>query len=320
MTRVSTFQQSQLLLNDMLQNQQAANKAQRQVSTGHVADFYKDIYQDTASLTGAKSLLARLEQHKENSGVIKSTLFSYDQALGGLEKAGTDVKEAVIGAINSSTALGFDAAIEGAFEATMNFLNSQTSEGYLFSGSKQDTSPLNITQVSDLLAAAEPPTDIFVNNSLKKTIKIDENRSIELGILADDVGLEIMTAIQRIVLWQNGTVPSTAPVPAGPAGPASTPLSASDQAFLTGEIANLEDLVKNLAEKRGINGLNQKIVDETLVSLDAQIDQSKVFISNIEDVDAAEAITNLNQKNFALEASYNVLSQVNRLSLLNFLR
>ncbi len=319
MTRVSTFQQSQTLMQDMLANQLKANNAQRQVSTGHVAEFYKDIYQDTASLTGAKSLLARLEQHKVNDGRIQAGLQSYDAALGGMEGVGTDIKEAVMGAINSSSALGFDAAIEGAFDAALSFLNSQNSQGYLFSGSLKDTAPVNITQMSDLLTALEPPTDIFANNTLKTTVQIDENRSLETGILADDVGLEIMTAIQRIALWQAGTLPTTAPIPVGPAGPVSTPLTAEDQAFLTGEIANLESLVNNLSEIRGQNGLNLKTVEEIIVSLDLQIDQSEIFISNIEDVDAAEAITNLNQKNFALEASYNVLSQVNRLSLLNFL-
>lgn len=320
MTRISTFQQSQILMQDMLGNQQAVNKAQRQVSTGHVAEFYKDIYKETASLTGAKSLLARLEQHQENTAVIQSELFSYDQALSGLEQTATNIKDAVMGAINSSTSLGFDAAIEGAFDTALSFLNSQNSEGYLFSGSKKDTAPVNIDQMSDLLTALEPPTDIFANNDLKKSVQIDENRTLEIGILADDIGLEIMTAIQRIALWQNGTIPATAPVPTGPAGPVSTPLSAEDQAFLTGEIANLENLFKQLNEARGENGLNQKTVETTIENLGTQIDQSKVFISNIEDVDAAEAITNLNQKNFALEASYNVLSQVNRLSLLNFLR
>ena len=47
--------------------------------------------------------------------------------------------------------------------------------------------------------------------------------------------------------------------------------------------------------------------------------KQKLFISDIQDVDAAEAISNLNQRNFALEASYNVLSQVNRVTLLNFI-
>ncbi|MBL4667222.1 MAG: hypothetical protein JKY04_07585 [Sneathiella sp.] len=319
MTRVSTMQQSQSQLQSMLSSQVKVVDAQRQVTTGHVAEFYKDIYQDTASLTGAKSLLARLEQHKENNSIVQSTLANYDQALSGMENAATDLKEAVMGAINASSSLGFDAAVEGAFEAVLGFMNSQNAEGYLFAGTKKETAPININTMTDLLTALEPPTDIFDNDILKRVTRIDENRTLETGILADEVSLEIMTAIQRITLWQAGTIPTTAPIPTGPAGPVTTPLSTEDQAFLIAEIANLEMLVRDLNEFRGENGLNLKVVLDTIESLDVQINQAEVFISNIEDVDAAEAITNLNQANFALEASYNVLSQINRTSLLNFL-
>lgn len=319
MTRVSTFQQSQTLVQQMLDSQARAQEAQRQVTTGHKAEFYKDIHQETASLTGAKSLLSILEQHRENNAIVAAELSAYDQALGGMETAATDLKEAVMGAINASSALGFEAAVEGAFDAVLGFMNSQNTEGYLFAGSKKDTPPINITSMSDLTTALEPPTDIFDNDTLKRTVRIDENRTLETGLVADEIALDIMTAIQRIALWQAGTLPTTAPVPAGPAGPVTTPLRAEDQAFLTGEIANLESLVQDLNEARGVNGLNQKVVDTTVVSIEAQISQTTIFISNIEDVDSAEAITNLNQANFALEASYNVLSQINRVSLLNFL-
>lgn len=319
MSRVSTMQQTQNQIQGMLNSQVKVVDTQRQVTTGHVAEFYKDIYQDTASLTGAKSLLARLEQHKENDNIVQSTLANYDQALGGMENAATDLKEAVMGAINASSALGFEGAVEGAFEAVLGFMNSQNSEGYMFAGSKKETAPINITDMSDLLTALEPPTDIFDNDTLKRVTRIDENRTLETGILADEVSLEIMTAIQRITLWQAGTIPTTAPIPTGPAGPVTTPLSTEAQAFLIAEIANLELLVRDLNEFRGENGLNQKVVAETVVSLEVQIDQAEIFISNIEDIDSAEAIGNLNQANFALEASYNVLSQINRISLLNFL-
>lgn len=319
MTRVSTYQQSQTLLLDMLNSQSKVDQAQQKVTTGHAAEFYKDIYQDTSSLAGGKSLLSRLEQHQENDAIVSSQLSVYDQALSGMESAATDLKEAVMGAINSSTSLGFEAAVEGAFEAVVGFMNSQNTEGYLFAGSKKDVEPINITDMADLLTALEPPTDIYANDTLKRTVRIDENRTLETGILADETSLEIMTAIQRITMWQNGTLPTTAPVPVGPAGPLSTPLSASDQAFLIGEISNLENLVRDLAEVRGENGLHQKVVEQTVEALDVQIMQTKVFISDIEDVDAAEAIVNLNQANFAMEASYNVLSQINGTTLLNYI-
>jgi flagellar hook-associated protein 3 FlgL len=319
MTRISSYQQSQTLLQQMLASQKNLATAQRQVSTGHVAEFYKDIHMDVSSLAGAKSLLSRLEQHQANNGKIMGRLASYDNALAGMESTASDVKTAVMSAINTASTQGLYETIEGAFETVMNFLNSQNTEGYLFAGSNRDVAPLSITTIDDLLTALEPPTDIFQNNDLKASVRVDENRTLEVGVLAEDIGLEIMTAFQRFAMWKNGIIPTTAPVPIGPSGGLVSPLTQEDQDFLVGEIVNLEQLIDDISGFRGENGLNQKTLEDAQESLGLQVDQAKGFISNIEDVDAAEAIANLNQRNFALEASYNVLSQINRLSLLNFL-
>ncbi len=319
MTRVSTYQQSQTLIQHMLSSQKQVTDAQRQVNTGKVADTYQGLYQEATSLAGAKSLVSTLEQHKENAGVILTNLQTYDQMLGSLENAATDLKEAVMGAVNSSSSLGLEATVEGVFDTVLGVLNSADTEGYLFAGSKKGVAPINITSWSDLTTALEPPTDIFTNDTLKRQVRIDENRVLETGLVADELAQDIMTSLQRIALWQNGTIPTTVPVPTGPAGPVTSPLRQEDQDFLIGEIQQLEDLVRGFNEARGVNGLNLKTVTDTQEQLDLQIDQATIFVSNIEDVDAAEAITNLNQANFALESSYNVLSQINRTSLLNFL-
>ncbi|MEX1035749.1 MAG: flagellin [Sneathiella sp.] len=319
MTRISTFQQSQTLIKEMMSSQSRLADSQRQVSTGHVAEYYKDIHMDVTSLAGSKSLLSRLEQYEANNGKIMSRLAHYDQALAGMESASGDVLSAIMSTINTASPQGLYGSIEGAFETTLNFLNSRNTEGYLFSGSNGDTPPVNITSINELMVAAQPPTDIFDNNDLKASVRIDENRTLEVGIVADEIGLEIMTALQRLALWANGTVPTTTPVPTGPSGSFAVPLSQEDQSFLSGEIANLETLMDNMAGFRGANGLNQKTVEDTTQALGLQIDEAKVFISNIEDVDAAEAIANLTQREIALEISYSVLSQLNRLSLLNFL-
>jgi len=45
----------------------------------------------------------------------------------------------------------------------------------------------------------------------------------------------------------------------------------------------------------------------------------KGFVSNIEDVDMAQAIAQLNQNQVALQAAFQIMSTLNRLSLLNYL-
>lgn len=319
MTRVSTLQQNQTALAEMLAGQKRVADAQRQVTTGHVAEYYKDIHMDVTSLAGAKSLLSRLNQYQANNVQVINRLSSYDQAMAGIETAGNSVKDAIMSAINTSNGQGLYETIQGAFDDVLNFLNSQNTEGYLFAGSNRDNPPVSINSIDDLLTAAEPPADIFQNNNLKATVRIDENRTLEVGALADDLGLDLMTELQRLVKWKNGVVPTTNPVPVGPSGGFNSPLSAEDQNFLTGELTKLQDMINKVSGARGANGLNQKTLENTQESLGVQIDQAKTFISGIEDVDSATAISNLNQQNYALQASYNVLSQISRLSLLNFL-
>lgn len=319
MTRISTFQQNQSLINEMLKAQNNVASAQRQVSTGHKAEYYKDIHMDVSSLAGSKSLLARLEQHAANNGKVMNRLAHYDQSLSGMEKAGGDLRGAVMSAISSSSPQGLLSTIEGAFESVQNFLNARNTEGYLFAGSNADVPPVGISTLAELRAASQPPTDIFQNNDLKASVRIDENRTLEVGMLAEDIGLEMMTVLQRLALWADGTVPTTAPVPTGPSNGFASPISQEDQAFLVGEIARIETMIDNLAVRRGENGLSQRTIEDASETLAQQISQTKIFISDIEDVDAAEAITNLNQRQFALDISYSVLSSINRTSLLNFL-
>ena len=125
MTRISTFQQNQSLINEMLKAQNNVASAQRQVSTGHKAEYYKDIHMDVSSLAGSKSLLARLEQHAANNGKVMNRLAHYDQSLSGMEKAGGDLRGAVMSAISSSSPQGLLSTIEGAFESVQNFLNAR---------------------------------------------------------------------------------------------------------------------------------------------------------------------------------------------------
>jgi len=59
---------------------------------------------------------------------------------------------------------------------------------------------------------------------------------------------------------------------------------------------------------------------DSMAQLQAASTVYKGFVSNIEDVDMAEALAKLNQNQTALQASYQTISQLNQLSLLNYLQ
>ena len=66
-------------------------------------------------------------------------------------------------------------------------------------------------------------------------------------------------------------------------------------------------------------GTDQQVLDEVRDRHIETLNFTKVFISDIEDADAAEAVANLNQDRLALEGSFRVLAQISRLSLLDFI-
>jgi flagellar hook-associated protein 3 FlgL len=57
-----------------------------------------------------------------------------------------------------------------------------------------------------------------------------------------------------------------------------------------------------------------------MVQLQSSLHRVQGFVLNIEDVDIAQALAKLNQNQTALQASYHTISQLNQLSLLDYLQ
>ncbi|SLN69475.1 flagellin [Oceanibacterium hippocampi] len=319
MTRIGSFAHTQLLLRNLVQNQERSQIAERQISTGYKAEYYKDMPRDVTTLAGAKSVLARTEQHIQNNDRLKLQLDSYDVTLEGLEGLAGDLRQTVLDAVAVRSGVGLMDGVEAVFDRVANLLNQQVAGRQIFAGSKIDTAPFTGQDIADLLAAPEPPTTLFSNNNIAASVKVDDAREMVYGLLANEVGGDLMGAIQRIAMYNAGTLPA-APVAGGPASPFGTNLSDAQITFLTGELPKLEQYQRDVTQIRSENGFRAADLEATQQRLGSEKIFLTEFVSNIEDVDITEAINRLNQDQFALEASYQVLGSLNQMSLLNFLR
>ena len=67
----------------------------------------------------------------------------------------------------------------------------------------RDQPPVNVTTLAALVAA--PTTaDVFDNSTLKQTQRLDENETMETGILASDVGTDLMQMFKDIATFDAG--------------------------------------------------------------------------------------------------------------------
>jgi flagellar hook-associated protein 3 FlgL len=150
--------------------------------------------------------------------------------------------------------------------------------------------------------------DVFENNDIKTAARVDDSQVIEYGVLASEAGQALFQAIRDIAAFN-----------AGPSGPIAGTLTQAQRDFLTGQIQAVITAHEGINLETAKNGLKQNEVDTALERHETSKIVIKSFISDIEDVDLAEAVSRLNRTQVAAQASARVLSEVNQLTLLNFL-
>ena len=330
MTRVSTFSQNTLLLNQVLRNERRVFEAQNQVSTGLKSPDFKGIARDTASLSVAKNSQARTQQFVDTNIELARKLDLYDLTLQELYDVAQELRQDLIIAINTNSGAALRTKIDLLMDRVGNALNTRDNGRYLFGGTRTDTPPLAVTSVTELeKATVVTDTTVFANNNLKPAADIDQNLTLTYGVLADDVATNIVQALRRIMQFDAGNTPTNAAgTPTGPAGtlfPINQPLTTAQRDFLIQELTpnaatpNVTNAIDTLSEAVAKNGVNQKTLEETQERHTKSLTFIKVFISDIEDVDIAEAISRLNLDQLALNASFRVYGDLTRLTILDFI-
>ncbi len=330
MTRVSTFSQNTLLLNEVLRNERRVFEAQNQIASGLKSPDFKGIARDTASLSVARNSEARTQQFVDTNSEIERKLNLYDLTLQELYDVAQELRQDIITAINTNSGAAFRTKIDILFDRVANALNTRDNGRYIFGGTRTDTAPVAETSLTELeKATVVTNTAVFANNNVKPAADIDQNLKLTYGVLAADVATNIVQALRRIMQFDAGNTPTDAAgVATGPAGaqfPISQPLTTAQRDFLIQELTpnastpNVTNAIDTLSEAVAANGVNQKTLEDTQDRHQKSLLFIKIFISDIEDVDVAEAISRLNLDQLALEASFRVYGELTRLTILDFI-
>ena len=153
----------------------------------------------------------------------------------------------------------------------------------------------------------------IVNNSIQSQTKIDDSRTLTYGVLADTAATELFDVISRMVLFDDGTSAQGFP----PAGAFNDPLDLNQKNFLESLLAEATQAADVLNIQVALNGVNLSTLEDVQTRHKSELTFIKIFIGDIEDIDTAEAISNLNLDQLALEASFRVFGQLTRLTILD---
>ncbi len=317
MTRISTYTQNHQMIDLMLARGKDVAEGNRQLSSGKIAADFKDLGRQATSLLSAKSIGSRFEASLRASQEIGLRMEVYNSSLSALTEVGDQLRDEVVKATANNSGLAFMNIVRGLYERVAGLLNTEVDNRYIFGGTRTDTAPVVATTEASLLALATTG-DAFVNNSTKLTAQVDDNRTMEYGVLASDIATNLFDSFRRIMQFSAGTLPSGAGAFA-PAGTFSEPLTDNQRRFLQSEVAGIKQSVDSLRDAEAQNGVRM----DQLAKINQRQSDDLVFwrgfISNIEDANLTEVIANLNEDRTALEASTQVVARLSRVSLLDFI-
>lgn len=316
-SRISTLGQSDALLNALLQNQNNLAQSQAQVSTGDKSSTYEGLSPDVATLSSAQSTASATQNYLNTNASISNTLNAYDTALTGLNSIASSLKNAVTQAIANNSGTGLVTTIKGLLSQAVDLLNQQVNGNYIFGGTNTTTAPVAVATASGLIAAAAPatpltaPPGVFANNQLKPEAQVDSSLTITYGQLASDVGGPLLAEMQSLLQYDAGVTPGGSTL--------GSTLTAAQSSFLTGEVNNLAQVSQGVNQATAANGVTQQELTTLENTQNNRLTAANNFVSDIANADVATAVTNVNQDQLALQASYNLIASMSKMTILNYL-
>ena len=305
--RVASNAQSQYLLSQIMKANTALDTVTAQVASGKVSSDYTGIGDKTASLEAARAAAARADAYATNTQLAVTQTDLQDAQLTTLSSLAEQLKEAITTAAGNGDGTSLMTTAQDVFEQASSILNATDSNGnYIYGGGQGNTKPFTATSLSDL--TSDTVSNFFQNGSQKKSVLVGDGQSVQIGVLASDVGTELMTALQNLA---NADSPS---------GSLDGSLTSTQTDNLTNNVLpSATQAYTDLNDATATNGETYSRLKDDVTNQQSLSTLYKGFVSDIEDVDMTKAATNLNQAQTALQAALEVTAKLGQLSLLNYL-
>lgn len=306
MTRISTFAQNQAVVAQMLRAQSQVADTQRQVSTGEISDSYKGMARNASALVGARAVESRTLKYIDLAKQAISRVDLQATGISTMYSTAAKLRQNLLNALANNSGRTVAVDVNAAFEIGKSVLNTKANGRYIYAGSRTDMMPFGAANLADLATVANPVSGYFANDTKKSQVRVDQNLNIEYGQAASEMGQDLMASIKTIAEYNAAT----------PIGESLTP---ADRAIIKAQIANLDTVMGTISGIEAANGIVQKRLEDIVIRHEEIDVVNKRLIADVSEVDMAAAIARLNQDQLAVEASYSLIRQLNKISLLNFI-
>lgn len=308
-TRVTTSGNYSAVLTNLLAAQQRQADAGDRVSTQRNGQNLKDYAKSSELLTAMRTVQTRVGVFQDQNSLIADRLTTQDASLVRVADAAQSIRELMAEAIASGRVDSLVEDIQAQMNVAVDSMNVSYGGKYLFAGGQVDTKPVTASTLADLTAPPAIIADFFKNDDFKVKAKLDDATSVTTGVLADDIGTDLLTALQTFQTFNQG-----------PNGPFSGALTNAQKTFLEGQLAGWNTIRADVTLIAAQNGTNQKRVDGVATDLEARQISLTIMLGDITDADLAQASADLQQAQLSVQSAAYVFQALQSSSLINILK
>lgn len=308
-TRVTTSGNYSAVLTNLLAAQQRQADAGDRVSTQRNGQNLKDYAKSSELLTAMRTVQTRVGVFQDQNSLIADRLTTQDASLVRVADAAQSIRELMAEAIASGRVDSLVEDIQAQMNVAVDSMNVSYGGKYLFAGGQVDTKPVTASTLADLTVPPAIIADFFKNDDFKVKAKLDDATSVTTGVLADDIGTDLLTALQTFQTFNQG-----------PNGPFSGALTNAQKTFLEGQLAGWNTIRADVTLIAAQNGTNQKRVDGVATDLEARQISLTIMLGDITDADLAQASADLQQAQLSVQSAAYVFQALQSSSLINILK
>jgi len=295
--RVSTSLMFQRGVNAILDQQTKSSKTQTQLSTGKRLLSPADDPAGSKRLLDIKQAVETTGQYQQNIDTIRSRLALEESTLDGVTNFLQRARELAVNGANgthdATTRKAIGAEARQILDGVLGLANSKNANGeYIFSGDKTQTKPF--------AGSADTGGFSYQGDSGQRSIRIGPTRLVADSDPGESVfgAAGVGGAFDVLYAFANN-MDSNTPDPTA--------------------IDNIDGAIDRVLNVRSSVGARLNALDKQKeVNADYELDMKKT-LSEVQDLDFAEAISEFNQQNVALQAAQQAYVKVQNLSLFNYL-
>src|SRR6185312_240893 len=306
--RISTAAQTSYFLSQIQRAGSALDQTQEQIASGKNSNTYAGFGDQTQMLTATIAAKGRIGTYTTATKFATTQVDLQDTQLTSLSNLVASLKKAVGDAVSNNDASGLMAQAQNIFDEASAILNSKDANGdFIYSGGKTDVAPVTAGTLS-ALQAMPAVANAFANGSMQKSVQVADGVTINYGMTASDIGTSLMQALKDIADFD-----------ASAGNSFTTNLTAAQNTFLTGAIAQITSVASDVNAATAANGYVSNRLDDAQGQQTSMTTLYKGFVSNIQDTNMAQAATQLSLNQTQLHAALQVTAGLHQLTLLNFL-